>query len=58
MLILTLKMNESVSIGDDIRIKVVRIGGNRIRLGIDCPEEIKVLRERLLSLKRTEEEQK
>ncbi|MFH2060650.1 MAG: carbon storage regulator CsrA [Pseudomonadota bacterium] len=45
MLILTRKIGESIIIGDDIVIKVVEIGKNSIRIGIDAPKEITVLRQ-------------
>ncbi|MCD4734677.1 MAG: carbon storage regulator CsrA [Bacteroidales bacterium] len=44
MLILTRKIGESIVIGDDIVIKVVETGKNSIRIGIDAPKEITVLR--------------
>ena len=45
MLILTRKIGESIIIGDDIRIKVVETGKNSIRIGIDAPKEVSVLRQ-------------
>ncbi len=45
MLILTRKIGESIVIGDDIVIKVVETGKNSIRIGIDAPKEITVLRQ-------------
>ncbi len=44
MLILTRKVGESIVIGDDIVIKVVETGKNSIRIGIDAPKDISVLR--------------
>jgi carbon storage regulator len=37
MLILTRKVGECITIGDDIRIYVVGIKGKQVRLGIDAP---------------------
>lgn len=45
MLILTRKIGESIVIGDDIIVKVVETGKNSIRIGIDAPREISVLRQ-------------
>lgn len=45
MLILTRKIGESIIIGDDITIKVVETGKNSIRIGIDAPREVSVLRQ-------------
>jgi carbon storage regulator len=45
--------NESVLIGNDIKITVLSIGrGNRIRLKIEAPKEVPVLREEILTLKK------
>jgi flagellar assembly factor FliW len=45
VLILTRKIGESVLIGDNIRVVVLDVRGRQIRLGIDAPQEIVVLRE-------------
>ena len=44
MLVLTRKVNESICIGDDIVVKVVRIQGNRIQFGIEAPKEVRIVR--------------
>lgn len=49
MLVLSRKVGESIAIGDDITITVVRIG-NAVRLGIEAPSEIPVVRYELLQL--------
>lgn len=45
MLILSRKKDESIIIGDEIKIKVIDIDGNRIQLGIEAPESITIHRE-------------
>ena len=35
-------------IGNDIKITVTAINGNQVRIGIDAPKEVKVLREELV----------
>ena len=45
MLILTRKIGESIVIGENIVVKVVETGKNSIRIGIDAPKEITVLRQ-------------
>jgi carbon storage regulator len=45
MLIFTRRINEVVTIGDDIKIKVLGIKGNQVRLGITAPKQIPVHRE-------------
>jgi carbon storage regulator CsrA len=50
MLVLSRKENEKICIGDNIVITVLRVRGNVIRLGIDAPQEVRVLRAELPSL--------
>jgi carbon storage regulator len=47
MLVLSRKPNESILIGKDVRVTVVDIYRNQVRLGIEAPEHITVLREEL-----------
>ena len=54
MLILSLKENEKVIIGKNIKVMVVNIKGKQVRLGIQAPAEIKVLREDLTLRENTE----
>ena len=45
MLILTRRVDERIFIGDDITLCVLDIEGNRVRLGLEAPKEIAILRE-------------
>ncbi|MDR2442025.1 MAG: carbon storage regulator CsrA [Deltaproteobacteria bacterium] len=47
MLILTRKIGETVTIGDDIKIQVVDVRGRQVRLGITAPSEWSVHREEI-----------
>lgn len=47
MLVLSRKSGESIRIGEQITIHVVRINGNRVRIGIEAPTDIHVLRSEL-----------
>lgn len=47
MLILTRRLGETLTIGDDISITVLDVRGAQVRLGIDAPPEIPVHREEI-----------
>jgi len=47
MLILTRRISESVIIGDDVKITVLGVKGNQVRLGIDAPKHVSVHREEI-----------
>ena len=44
MLVLTRKIGEEILIGDDIKITLVRVKGNGVRIGIEAPRDVAVLR--------------
>ena len=44
MLVLTRKADEQILIGDDIKITLVRVRGNSVRVGIDAPKNIRIVR--------------
>ncbi len=47
MLVLTLRVNDKVFIGEEISVMLVKINGGQVRLGFEAPAEIKVMRENL-----------
>lgn len=47
MLVLTRKLGESIAIDDRIRITVVSLRGNQVKLGIEAPAETKVYRQEI-----------
>ena len=47
MLILSRKADEAILLGEDIRIKVVSIDKGIVKLGIDAPSHVGILREEL-----------
>jgi carbon storage regulator len=48
MLVLSRKLSDSVMIGDGIRITVLKVERNQVRLGIEAPNDVTVLRTELL----------
>ncbi len=57
MLVLSRKKNESIVINDDIKIVVVEIRGDKVRLGVEAPKEVPVHRREVYdAIKRSEQE--
>ena len=48
MLVLSRKLNETILIGENVRVTLLGIDGDKIKIGIDAPRDIKVFREELL----------
>ena len=49
MLVLSRKIGEQIIIGDSIRVNVVAVHGNCVRLGIAAPPQVSVWREELVA---------
>lgn len=47
MLILTRRSGESLMVGDSVKLTVLAIKGNQVRIGIDAPKEVAVHREEI-----------
>ncbi len=47
MLVLTRKSNQSIMIGDDIEISVLSVVGEKVRIGIQAPQEVPVFRKEI-----------
>ena len=47
MLILTRKLGEAITIGDDIMVSVLGVRGRQVRLGIEAPMKVEVHREEI-----------
>ena len=47
MLVLSRKVGQRILIGDKIAVTVVRIGQGGVRIGIEAPDELEVIREEL-----------
>ena len=44
MLILSRKLDESIIIGNDIEVKVVSIDGSSVKIGIEAPKDVDIIR--------------
>jgi len=54
MLILTRRVNQSITIGDDVTITVLGFQGGHVKLGIKAPKTIRVLRQEVLGRDRND----
>jgi carbon storage regulator len=50
MLVLSRKQSERIRVGQDIVVTVVRVAGDKVRLGIEAPPDVVVLRDELRPL--------
>jgi carbon storage regulator len=58
MLVLTRKSNQSIMIGDDIEVSVLSVMGDKVRIGIQAPQDIPVFRTEIyLEIHRDEADQ-
>ena len=57
MLVLSRKLNETILIGDNIRVTLLGIDGDKIKLGVDAPRNVKVFREELLEATKSTNQQ-
>jgi len=48
MLVLTRKVDDAIRIGNDIVITIISIDKKNVRIGIDAPEDVMILREELV----------
>ena len=56
MLVVTRKPNESITIADNIEITVLEITKDRVRIGINAPKDVKIVRSELNTLLQTNEQ--
>jgi len=55
MLILTRKSGETITIGENIQIRVLGVKGGQVRIGVDAPREVSVNREEVFERVQAEE---
>jgi len=56
MLILTRRISESLMIGDEVKITVLGVKGNQVRIGIEAPKDVPVHREEIFRRIQIEQE--
>ena len=44
MLVLTRKSHDSIRIGDNIKVTILRIKGNTVRIGVEAPDDVRIVR--------------
>lgn len=49
MLVLSRRRNQSIRIGDEIEVTILEVRGERVRIGINAPREVPVMRTELLT---------
>lgn len=47
MLVLTRKLNQEILVGENVKITVLKVKGNTVRLGIEAPPEVRIVRSEL-----------
>ncbi|MBC7077215.1 MAG: carbon storage regulator [Synergistales bacterium] len=55
MLVLSRRSDEAILLSNGVRIVVTKIGRNCVKLGIEAPRQVEVLREELLEKRRPQE---
>ncbi|KAA0966790.1 carbon storage regulator CsrA [Sporosarcina sp. ANT_H38] len=48
MLVLSRKSNETIKIGDDVEIRILEVKGDTVRIGIEAPKSVDILRGELI----------
>lgn len=55
MLVLSRKVGEKIVIGDNVTLMICEIRGDKVRVGVSAPKEMKVLRSELLDVQPQQE---
>ena len=56
MLILTMRVGETVMVGDEVTVTVLGVKGNQVRIGVNAPKEVAVHREEIYERIKREQE--
>ncbi len=52
MLVLTRKEKQTIRVGNDVTIRIERLGRHKVVVGIDAPEDVRILRGELVDERR------
>jgi len=58
VLILTRRIGETLMIGDEVKVTVLGVKGNQVRIGVDAPRDVSVHREEIYDRIKEEKQQK
>ena len=56
MLVVTRKTGESILVSDNVEISVLEISKDKVKIGINAPKEVKIVRSELKTLRQTNEQ--
>ena len=56
MLVLSRKVGQEIVIGDNVRITITKVSGNRVTLGVEAPNDVRILRGELEPIARSFED--
>lgn len=56
MLVVTRKSGESILVSDNIEISILEISKDKVKIGINAPKEVKIVRSELKTLRQTNEQ--
>lgn len=56
MLVITRSQGESFFVGDDVEIIISSVGSNKVKISIDAPKNIKIMRKELIEIKNLNED--
>ena len=57
MLVLSRKLGQRVKVGPDVRVTIVKIDRNTVRIGIEAPDDVMVYREEIVVLEHNQEQE-
>ncbi len=56
MLVITRQPGDSILIGEDIKVIILEVSGDKIKIGIDAPRSVRIMRSEVLDTERSNQE--